>query len=536
MPFGRAREERPTPKEVYNYRVYWLASLACLGSWVFGYNNGVIPGVLVLPAFYEDFQLPPVGSSSYNTITSNIVALVQIGGLAGSVGTFPLMKFWGRKIALSVAAGVFTIGAALQTFAYGKLSIMYAGRFLAGLGAGSATVIVPLYISELSPPAIRGSLIGFYEINNQLSSLTAYWCNYAVSEYIPSTQARQWQIPLGLQLIFSILLFFAAIFILPESPRFLILNGSTLKARYVLSYVRRLSVEHEYINAEMAEIEEAIERQQRSGPQRSAGKFGLFRELFWKGNRNRVMIGLGLMIGQNITGIAGMNFYTPTIFRTIGFDGTKVVLIASGMYALVKSLVAIFSLTLFVDRLGRKKLLLGSSIGITLSMWYIGAFITATNLDPSVSHARSAWGWVAIICVYIFAGSFGFAWNGVPWIYCAEIFPTRIKELAVCITTATQWLVGFAVARASPAMISGWRGGFFFFFAGCSTVMGVLIWVGLPETKGRSLERMDELFGTAYGIGGGDEGVVVGGDDGKKGIEGMEMQDVMVSQVGKAVV
>jgi MFS family permease len=81
---------------------------------VFGYNNGVIPGVLVLPAFYEDFQLPPVGSSSYNTITSNIVALVQIGGLAGSVGTFPLMKFWGRKIALSVAAGVFTIGAALQ--------------------------------------------------------------------------------------------------------------------------------------------------------------------------------------------------------------------------------------------------------------------------------------------------------------------------------------------------------------------------------------------------------------------------------------
>ena len=95
---------------------------------------------------------------------------------------------------------------------------------------------------------------------------------------------------------------------------------------------------------------------------------------------------------------------------------------------------------------------------------------------------------------------FSFAWNGVVWVYCSEIFPTRIKELAVCLVTAVQWLFQFAVARASPYMLSALKGGFFFFFAACITVMGVLVWWLVPETKGRSLESMDELFGSPYGV------------------------------------
>jgi MFS family permease len=114
MGFSRAPEERPTPKEVYNYRVYLLTSLVCLGSWMFGYNNGVISGVLVLPAFSRDFHLPPVGSSAYSNVTANIVSLLQIGGLVGSLGMFPVMKYWGRKVALVIAAAVYFVGVALQ--------------------------------------------------------------------------------------------------------------------------------------------------------------------------------------------------------------------------------------------------------------------------------------------------------------------------------------------------------------------------------------------------------------------------------------
>lgn len=224
--------------------------------------------------------------------------------------------------------------------------MMYAGRFITGMGAGSATALVPTYIAELAPPAIRGSLVGIYEINNQASSLVGYWSNYIVNQYIPATESRQWQIPLAMQIVPSSLMILASIFVLPESPRFLVRKGKHEQARKVLSYVRHLSTEDEYINAEMDEIEDAIERQdnpphltsrqERDGhgahEVEGKGVRQVWRELWWKGNRARMLIGLGLMFGQNMTGINGVNFYTPTIFRSIGFEGTRADLLASGVF------------------------------------------------------------------------------------------------------------------------------------------------------------------------------------------------------------
>jgi MFS family permease len=165
----------------------------------------------------------------------------------------------------------------------------------------------------------------------------AYWCNYIVNEYVPSTATRQWQIPLAMQMVPSSLLVFAALFILPESPRFLVKKGHKIQARKVLGYVRNLEIGHEYINAEIEEIEDAIRRQEIASPRSKPGFLGLMRELCWKGNRRRIVIGMGLMFGQNLTGIGGVNFYTPTIFKSIGFDGTELVLLASGLLFFLSS-------------------------------------------------------------------------------------------------------------------------------------------------------------------------------------------------------
>lgn len=143
-----------------------------------------------------------------------------------------------------------------------------------------------------------------------------------------------------MQIIPSSLLILASLTILPESPRFLVKKSNSAQARKVLSYVRNLSQEHEYVNLEMEEIEEAIRREENPTPlagRGQGGRWGLLRELGWRGNRGRVVIGVGLMIGQNFTGINGVNFYTPTIFRSIGFTGTKVVLLASGLFLLLLS-------------------------------------------------------------------------------------------------------------------------------------------------------------------------------------------------------
>lgn len=169
------------------------------------------------------------------------------------------------------------------------------------------------------------------------------------------------------------------------------------------------------------------------------------------------------------------------------------------MYAVVKTIATMISLMFLIDRTGRRILLMISATGASAAMWYIGAFVTAANIDiTSATSSRTGGGWVAIICIYVYAASFSLAWNGVVWVYCAEIFPSRIKELAVSLTTATQWIAQFAVARASPYMLSDLRGGFFFFWAASMVVMGVLVFFFVPETKGRSLEKMDEVFGTPY--------------------------------------
>jgi MFS family permease len=163
------------------------------------------------------------------------------------------------------------------------------------------------YIAELAPPSIRGFLVGIYEINNQLSSLMGYWCNYIANEYLPATSRHQWQIPLAMQIVPSALLILAALFILPESPRLLIKQGRKPQARKNLAWVRKLDPSDEVVNREMEEIEEAI-RMQDMPPltvvhKHGGGKLGLLKELWWKGNRERVLIALGLMVGQNLTGI-----------------------------------------------------------------------------------------------------------------------------------------------------------------------------------------------------------------------------------------
>lgn len=174
--------------------------------------------------------------------------------------------------------------------------------------------------------------MGIYEINNQIGSLMGYWINYIANHYIPADQSRQWQVPLALQFVPASLLLVIAIFVLPESPRFLVKKGNKPKAVKVLAFIRHLPHEHPEVLEEIRNVEDAVRIQE--AMKQTASRFGLAKELTWKGNRNRVMIGLALMLGQNLTGINAVNFYTPTIFRSIGFDGTEVVLLASGMLSL----------------------------------------------------------------------------------------------------------------------------------------------------------------------------------------------------------
>jgi MFS family permease len=175
-------EDRPTPKAVYNWRVYLLAAVASCTSCMIGYDSAFIGTTLALDSFKSEFHFNTMSTATKNLISANIVSCYQAGAFFGAFFAYPIGHFWGRRIGLLAAGLVFILGAGLMLGANGDrgLGLIYAGRVLAGLGVGAGSNITPIYISELSPPAIRGRLVGVYELGWQIGGLVGFWINVSV--------------------------------------------------------------------------------------------------------------------------------------------------------------------------------------------------------------------------------------------------------------------------------------------------------------------------------------------------------------------
>lgn len=179
-------EDRPTPKNVYNWRVYVLALIASCGSNMIGYTSGFIGTTITLPSFEREFGLDKMTSSHVDLISENIVSLFIAGAFFGALLTYGISHVFGRKWSLTISSAVFILGAGLQMGANGSrgLGILYAGRVLSGLGTGVASNVVPIYLSELAPPAIRGRLVGFYELGWQVGGMVGFWINVSGFPFI----------------------------------------------------------------------------------------------------------------------------------------------------------------------------------------------------------------------------------------------------------------------------------------------------------------------------------------------------------------
>jgi MFS family permease len=180
-------EDRPTPKAVYNWRIYLLAAVASSISCMIGYDSAFIGGTLALASFKDEFGFSEMSTAKQNLINANIVSLYQAGAFFGSLFAYPVGHFFGRKVALIASATVFILGAGLMLGATGArgLGLIYAGRVLAGIGVGAGSNITPIYISELSPPAIRGRLVGIYELGWQVGGLVGFWINVRILLALP---------------------------------------------------------------------------------------------------------------------------------------------------------------------------------------------------------------------------------------------------------------------------------------------------------------------------------------------------------------
>ncbi|KAI1632500.1 general substrate transporter [Biscogniauxia mediterranea] len=506
------------PKEIYGWRVYLLACSACFGAMSFGWDSGVIGGVIKLKPFIDDYGLESADSVASANLQGNIVSVLQAGCFVGALAAYPMTDAWGRKWCL-VGAAVFTlIGVIMQAAASGHLEPMYIGRFVAGLGVGTSSVINPIYVTENAPRAIRGLLTGMYQLFIVTGSLIAFWCNYAVSLHMQGS--KQYIVPLSVQGLPALLLF-GLMIICNESPRYLARKDRWEEAKAILVRIRNLPENHPYLQEEFQEIAEQLDYERRL---MGDATFWTLQKEMWTvpSNRKRAILSISLMVWQQMTGTNAINVYAPTIFQNLGISGTQNSLFSTGVYGIVKVLACAAFLLFMADSLGRRRSLLFSSVGQSLCMFYIGLYVRIA--PPQEGEPVPPAGYVALVCIFVFAAFFQFGWGPACWILVSEIPTARLRPLNVALGAATQWLFNFVVAKAVPTMLTTCGYGTYLIFGSFGVIMWFFVWFFIPETKGVSLEHMDKLFGIT------EEGKMAVTDGNKNDLSKVEISEESASK------
>ncbi|GJN94677.1 hypothetical protein Rhopal_007768-T1 [Rhodotorula paludigena] len=489
-------EDRPTPSAVYNWRVYSCAIVAATAAIMIGYDSAFIGTSMALRSFKTEFNLLDKTTKEFGNISANIVSTYQGGCFFGSLLGYPAGQLLGRRNGLLLASLIFCLGAGVMLAADGArgLGPIYGGRIVAGLGIGAASNLTPLYISEISPPAIRGQLVGMYEIGWQIGGLIGFWINYAVSRNIaPGT--TQWLVPFAVQLIPGGLFALGIPFFVRESPRWLISRGKREAAIKNLCFIRNLSPEDPYIINEMNEIDIQVEHDRTAV---GSGFWAPIRHLFTTGHLfRRMLITTSLFIWQNGTGINAVNYYSPTIFRSIGVTGTNTSLLTTGVFGVIKTVLALFWCFFIIDRFGRRGILLVGSVGGAISMAVLAGYIGVANPAANPTSTLPPGGIAAMAFFYLWTAFYAVSWNGTPWVVNSESFPGAVRQVTQCLAATSNWLWNFVISRATPTMFlkmgHGGYGVYIFFCLMQVASIPFCIFL-LPETRNIPLEEMDRLF------------------------------------------
>lgn len=323
---------------------------------------------------------------------------------------YPSLELLGRRMTVIISDTIFIIGAVLCTVPTHQIGLVYAGRFFTGMGVGGIAAVSPIYIAEISPPAIRGRLTGFFESFYQTGAVIGFWINYGIVHNMDRSKSMAWRIPMGVQLIPAGLLALM-IPLLKESPVWLLKRGRDADALKVYSYFRNLPEDHEYIQQDMQFVKNEIakERAHLVGDEQHA-TFGRMiksaaKEASLKGMRNRFLLVFLMFMWQAWSGAAAINYYSPTIFTSIGLTD---VTLWTGVYGIIKAVGSIIFFTWFIDKFGRKWPWIVSSLICAFCQYYLAIYIALgkPKAGQPMSESTVAGGKGATAMIMIFGGEF----------------------------------------------------------------------------------------------------------------------------------
>ncbi|UNT71712.1 sugar porter family MFS transporter (plasmid) [Bacillus sp. N447-1] len=431
--------------KVYINIIYFFGAL---GGFLFGYDTGVISGALLF--IKKDLGLTPL-------MEGLVVSGVLMGALIGAAFGGNLADRMGRKKLIIWLGVIFSIGAIGTGFSP-NVEILVLFRIVLGVAVGGASAIVPLYLSEMAPAAIRGRIASLNTLMNALGILMAYIINYAFSA------SGRWDWMLILAIVPSLLLMIG-MFFMPESPRWLLQNNREDEACRVLLLTRDIDeADIEIRNIRALKSEEKVP----------------LSELFSPLMRPILLIGVGVAVFQQIIGTNTIIYYTPTILTDSGIGASSAIAGTIGI-GIINVLFTIIG-TLLVDKLGRRKLMLIGNIGMSLALGILGVGTLFFQL-PS---------WLLLGCLCLFMVAYSASWGMVTWIVLAEIFPLKIRGTAIGFASTCLWLANVAVSLSFPILLESLgASSLFLVYAVIGIVAFLFVFKYVPETKGKSLEEIE---------------------------------------------
>ncbi|KAF8720668.1 hypothetical protein HU200_023569 [Digitaria exilis] len=420
-----------------------------------------------------------------------LAGILNICAVVGSLTAGRVSDWAGRRRTISFAASIFFVGSVLMGLAP-NFATLLVGRCVAGIGVGYALMIAPVYAAEIASAESRGALSSLPDISISLGILLGYVANYLLAK-LPLVYG--WRAMLGLGALPSAALAIG-VFAMPESPRWLVMQG---RADEALSVLRRECGTEDEAQVRLAEIKTAAGLAVDSAPglpaPKSSGK-GVWKELFLHPTptvRRILVAALGVHFFNHLTGIEAVLLYSPRIFKAAGIASRNEVLAATVGVGVTKT-VFILAAILLVDRIGRRRLYLTSLAGIIASLACLGLGLTA--VERSAPQHAAQWVVVlAITTVFTFVASFSIGVGPVTWTYSSEVFPLRLRAQGTSVGVAINRLINATVSMTFVSLYKAMTiGGTFFLFAGLSVVAAAFFYFICPETQGRPLEEIEQVF------------------------------------------
>lgn len=470
--------------------IYFVTIVITLGGLLFGYDTGVINGTQFY--FSKYFELT-------GWLKGFIVSSALLGALLGAASAGVISKSIGRKKSLIISAIFFAIsawGSGLPSMLPESMSLMVFFRILGGIAIGMASMNAPMYIAEISPAEKRGTLVTYY----QMAVVIGFFVVFLTTYFIGNELSEQQNIDYGWRYMFwseliPALAFLLLLFMVPRSPRWLMIKGHEDEAKDILVKIHG----RELADKEFVEIKESI---QKEGQVKKAS-------IFQKSLFPIVVIGTILSILQQFTGINAVLYYGADIFeQALGF-GKEDVLLQQILLATVNLLftfVAMFT----VDKLGRKPLLIIGGVGMLLGFLLMGFTLYLSDYSqvnsaglPTISSAE---GIICLIGILMFIGSFAMSMGPIVWVLLSEMFPNSIRSTAMAIAVAAQWLANYFVSQTFPIIVESdanrlvaeggtWNNSLpYFLFSAFIVFIIFFTWKWIPETKGKTLEEMEAIF------------------------------------------